>query len=67
MVSSIAIYIYIYIYINIYIYKTSNSIKHRSFVYTQLNDRTVLFQTIQSSISHLFAHSLNSQTVLFDP
>ena len=34
-------------------------IKHQSFVYTQLNDQTVLFQTIPFSISHLFAHSLN--------
>ena len=37
---------------------TNNSIKHQSFVYTQLNDQTVLFQTNQFSISHLFAHSL---------
>ena len=36
-----------------------NSIKHLSFVYTQLNDQTVLFQTIQFSISHLFVLSLN--------
>ena len=26
--------------------------------YTQLKDKTVLFQTIQFSISHLFVHSL---------
>ena len=32
---------------------------HQSFVYTQLNDQTVLFQTIQFSINHLFAFSLN--------
>ena len=31
---------------------------HHSFVYTQLNNQTVLFQTIQFSISHLFALSL---------
>ena len=37
---------------------TNNSIK-QPFVYTQLNDQTVLFQTIQSSISHMFALSLN--------
>ena len=30
-----------------------------SFVYSQLNDQTVLFQTIQFSQSHLFALSLN--------
>ena len=35
------------------------------FVYTQLNDETVLFQAIQFSISHLFALSLNVK--LFDP
>ena len=38
---------------------TNNSIKHQSFAYIQLNDQTVLFQTIQFSISHLFALSLN--------
>ena len=30
---------------------TNNSIKHESFVYTQLNDQTFLFLTIQLSIS----------------
>ena len=29
--------------------------------YSQLNDQTVLFQTIQLSINHLFAYSLNVQ------
>ena len=38
---------------------TNNSMKHPSFVYTQLNNQTVIFLTIQFSISHLFAHSLN--------
>ena len=38
---------------------TDNSIKHQLFIYTQLDDQTVLFSTIQFSISHLFAHSLN--------
>ena len=33
----------------------NNSIKHQSFVYTQLNDKTVLFQAIYFSISYLFA------------
>ena len=28
-------------------------------LFTQLNDQTVLFQTTQFSISHLFAYSLN--------
>ena len=42
---------------------TNNFIKHQLFVYTQLNDQTVLFQTIQLSISHLF----KCQIVLFDP
>ena len=30
---------------------SNNSIPHQSFDYTQLNDQTVLFQTIQLSIS----------------
>ena len=30
---------------------TNNSIKHQSFVYTPLNDQTVLFLTIQFSMS----------------
>ena len=34
---------------------TTNSIKHRSFVYTHLNDQTILFQIIQFSISCFFA------------
>ena len=38
---------------------TNNSIKHQSFVYTQLNDQTVLFPKIKFSISHLFAQTLN--------
>ena len=38
---------------------TNNSIKHQSFVYTQLNDRTVLFLTYQVSLIYLFALSLN--------
>ena len=39
-----------------YIY---NSIKDQSFVYTQLNYQTVLFQTIQFNINHLFELSIN--------
>ena len=38
---------------------TNNSIKHQSFVYTQLHDQTVQFKLVQFSISHLFALSLN--------
>ena len=38
---------------------TNNLIKYQSFVYTQLNYQTVLFQIIQFSKSNLFAHSLN--------
>ena len=34
---------------------SNNSIKHQSFVYTRLNDRTVLFQTIQLSKSTQFS------------
>ena len=37
----------------------SNSIKHQSFGYTELNDQTILFLIVQFCISHLFAHSLN--------
>ena len=37
----------------------NNSIKHKSFVHTLLNDQKVLFQTIQFSMSHLFLLSLN--------
>ena len=44
---------------------TNNSTEHQSFVYTHLNDQTILFLTIQFSISHLFA-LFKSQTVLFD-
>ena len=42
---------------------TKNSIKHQSFVYPQLNDRTLLFLTIQFSRSHLFALSLNGKQI----
>ena len=45
---------------------TNYSVKYQSFVDTQVNYQAVLFQTIQFSISHLFAQSL-CQTVLFDP
>ena len=38
---------------------TNSSIKHQSFVYTEFNDQTVLFQIIQFNKSHLFALSLN--------
>ena len=34
-------------------------LKHNSFVYSQLNNQTVLFQTILFSISHLFTLSSN--------
>ena len=33
--------------------------KYQLFVYTQLNDQTVLFQAIRFGVSHLFVHSLN--------
>ena len=33
---------------------TNNSIKPQLFVYTVLNDQTILFQTIQFSISTVF-------------
>ena len=34
---------------------TNNSTEHQSFIYTQLNVKTVLFQIIQFSISTLFS------------
>ena len=37
-----------------------------SFVYTQLNDQTVVFQIIQFIMSHLFSQ-FKYQTVLFNP
>ena len=40
---------------------TNNSLKLHSFTYTQLNDQTVQFQSIQLSISHLLALSLNAK------
>ena len=45
------------------LYITRNSIKHQSFVYTQLNVKNVRFQTIQFSIVTLY----KCETVLFDP
>ena len=42
------------------LYIIYNSIKYHSFVYIQLNDQTVLFLTIQFSISHLFVVNINS-------
>ena len=45
---------------------TNNSVKPQSFVYIQLNEQTVLFLTIQLSISHLFAQ-FKRKIVLFDP
>ena len=45
---------------------SNNSFKHKSFVYTQLDDLTVLFQTIQFSISHFFTFMFKCQTLLFD-
>ena len=40
-----------------------------SHLFTQLNDQTVIFQTIQLSISYLFAlfTCLKCQTILFEP
>ena len=51
-------------WLQVLLYIAIDSIK-QSFVYTQLNDQTVLFQTIQCSISHLFI-LFQCQTVLFD-
>ena len=48
-------------YFQVLRFNSNNSIKHQSFVYTQLNDQTVLFQAIQFSISHLFELNLNDK------
>ena len=48
------------------LYMTNNSIKHQLFVYTQLNDQTLLFLTIQFSMSFVWAQ-FTFQTDLFDP
>ena len=45
---------------------TSDSIKHQSFVYTQLNYQIVLFLTIQFSMSFV-SELFKCQIVLFDP
>ena len=45
---------------------TNNSIKHQSFLYTQLNDQTVLFQLIQFSMSFVY-NRLKCQTVPLEP
>ena len=37
----------------------TNDLIRQSFIYTRLNDKTLLFLTIQPSISQLFAYSLN--------
>ena len=42
---------------------TNNSIKHQSFVYTQLKVKTVLFLIIQFSVSPLLDHSLNVSSI----
>ena len=41
------------------LYITNNSIRHQSFVYTQLIGQRALFLRIQFNMNHLFSHSLN--------
>ena len=41
------------------LYSKIQQVLHQSFVYTQLNERIVLFQAIQFYISHLLLFSLN--------
>ena len=48
------------------LYIINNSIWHQTFVYTQSNDQTILFQGIQFSISFVCSQ-FKRQTVLFDP
>ena len=46
---------------------TSLTIQLNSHFLTQLSDQTVLFLTIQFSISHLFAHSRDALSVFYSP
>ena len=50
-----------YCYVSLIIQLNNNHL------FTQLNDQTVLFQTIQFSISHLFAFSLNVKQFYLTP
>ena len=56
-ISTLLIHLHTVKWFQVLICITNNSIKHQSFVYTV--KWSVLFQTIQFSISHLFALSLN--------
>ena len=52
-------------YFQVLLFNTNKSIKPLSFVYTKLNDQTVLFQTIQFSMStHLIKHQSFTSTQL---
>ena len=42
-------------WLQVLLWITNNSIKHKSFMHIQLNVKTVLFQTIQFSISTQFS------------
>ena len=55
----LSIYLSIYLSILIQFFISMYSIRYQSFVYTQLNYQTLLFQAIQ--LSHLFALSLMSK------
>ena len=48
-------------FFQVLLYITNNSIKYQSFLYAQLNGYSVLFLTIQFSISLLFALSLDDK------
>ena len=50
-----------------YVRITKNSNKYHSFVYTHLNDQTILFLAIQFSINHLFTLSLNVKQFYLNP
>ena len=62
----------LYIYIK-YIYVNNDSVKHQSYIYTQLKDKTVLLQTIQFIIrkeggrESSVCTQFKRQTVLFNP
>ena len=64
--STLLIHLHTVKWFKVLLFITNNSIKHQSFVHTQLNDQTVVCLKIQFSISYLFAQ-FKCQTVILDP
>ena len=53
------IHLHTFEWFHVLLYIINNSIKDQSFVYTQLNNKTVLLQSTQLILIHFFAYSLN--------